>query len=270
MAKVTPKPVNKKPVEKISPPAKVTAAPSPLKKIKTKEIEPEEKKKRSENYKSFINRGGPSAPGSKSIPDGEKNCLKDLTFVFTGQIFSAYQSILNECLSISGVLDSLDRDEGKALIEKYGGRVTIAISGKTKYLIAGRDTSEGKLSKAREMKVEVISEDDLLEMIRTRPGDEKSSTSKTTPAKSKQTASTTTKKPKDEPEPAIIPKPKRTPSTASKKSTDESDEPAVVPKAKRTALTVTKISTNESEPSVTSKPITDDSNLLCKFFFHRK
>lgn len=136
------------------------------------------------------------------------------------------------------------------MIEKYGGRVTTAISGKTKYLVAGRDTSEGKLSKAREMKVEILSEDDLLEMIRTRPGDEKSS-------KSKPTASTTTRKPKDEPEPAVTSKTKRTASTASKKSTDEPDEPAVVPKAKRTASTVA------------SKSIIDDSNLLCKFSFDR-
>jgi replication factor C subunit 1 len=40
-------------------------------------------------YKSFMNRGGPSAPGSKTIPDGEENCLQNLTFVISGKIFSS-------------------------------------------------------------------------------------------------------------------------------------------------------------------------------------
>jgi BRCT domain type II-containing protein len=32
-----------------------------------------------------MNRGGPDAPGSKTIPDGEKNCLKNLAFVISGK-----------------------------------------------------------------------------------------------------------------------------------------------------------------------------------------
>lgn len=44
-----------------------------------------DKRKRAESYKSFMNRGGPDAPGSKAIPDGEKNCLKSLTFVISGK-----------------------------------------------------------------------------------------------------------------------------------------------------------------------------------------
>jgi BRCT domain type II-containing protein len=35
-------------------------------------------------YKSFLNRGGPDAPGSKDIPQGAAGCLKSLTFVITG------------------------------------------------------------------------------------------------------------------------------------------------------------------------------------------
>ncbi len=86
---------------------------------------------------------------------------------------------------VLGVLESLERDECKNLIEKYGGRVTTGISGKTNYLITGRDVSEGKLNKAKETKIDIISEDDLLEMIRTRPGNEVPTTSKSTSAKLK-------------------------------------------------------------------------------------
>lgn len=71
-----------------------------------------------------------------------------------------------------GVLDSLERDECKQLIVKYGGRVTTAISGKTNFLITGRDSSEAKQIRANELKIRILSEDDLLEMIRTRSGDD--------------------------------------------------------------------------------------------------
>ena len=105
-------------------------------------------------------------------------------------------------------MESLERDEGKTLIEKHGGRVTTAISGKTNYLVSGREVSEAKLSKAREMKIKIISEDELLELIRTRPGSEEPSTSKTTPTKLKRKSSssntTTTKKTTAEPEPPVI------------------------------------------------------------------
>ena len=50
------------------------------------------------------------------------------------------------------------------------------ISGKTNYLVLGRDGSEAKESKAKQMKIPVLIEDDLLEMIRTRPGEGVSTT----------------------------------------------------------------------------------------------
>jgi BRCT domain type II-containing protein len=53
--------------------------------MKTKEVDPLEKKRRVENYKTFMNRGGADAPGSKTIPDGAPNCLKNLTFVISGE-----------------------------------------------------------------------------------------------------------------------------------------------------------------------------------------
>ena len=49
--------------------------------------------------------------------------------------------------------------------------MTGSISSKTNYLLAGRDGGESKLEKAREFKVKVISEDDLLHMIASRPAD---------------------------------------------------------------------------------------------------
>ena len=69
-------------------------------------------------------------------------------------------------------MESLERDECKSLIEKYGGRVTGSVNSKTNYLLVGRDGGESKLEKARSLKVKIISEDDLLQMITTRSGDD--------------------------------------------------------------------------------------------------
>jgi BRCT domain type II-containing protein len=69
-----------------------------------------------------------------------------------------------------GVLPSLEREECKKIIECYGGRVTTAVSGKTDYLLTGRDVGKTKTDKAAKLRVPIITEDDLLKMIRTRPG----------------------------------------------------------------------------------------------------
>jgi replication factor C subunit 1 len=70
----------------------------------------------------------------------------------------------------------LEREECKKIIESYGGRVTTAVSGKTDYLLAGRDVGKTKTDKADKLRVKIISEDNLLEMIRTRPGNKDAAT----------------------------------------------------------------------------------------------
>ncbi|KAI6648937.1 Replication factor C subunit 1 [Oopsacas minuta] len=102
------------------------------------------------NYFAYMNRAGPVNLGCKEIPTGQDNCLGNLTFVITG------------------VLDSLERDGAKELIQKYGGRVVGSISKKVTHLLVGVEAGESKLEKARQLKVHEICEDDLLEMIRTR------------------------------------------------------------------------------------------------------
>ncbi|KAL8584248.1 hypothetical protein ACOMHN_034933 [Nucella lapillus] len=103
-------------------------------------------------YRSFLNREGPRALGSKEIPQGAENCLEGLTFVMTG------------------VLESVERDEAKSLIERHGGRVTGNISNRTSYLIVGRDPGASKISKAEQCKTKQVDEDGLLDLVRTLPG----------------------------------------------------------------------------------------------------
>ena len=92
-----------------------------------------------------------------------------LLFLFYRSLFLIVLIVFSISL---GVLPSLEREECKKLIEGYGGRVTTAVSGKTDYLIIGRDVGKTKTDKAAKLRVKTISEDDLLNMIRTRPGNE--------------------------------------------------------------------------------------------------
>ncbi|XP_053712315.1 replication factor C subunit 1-like [Synchiropus splendidus] len=112
----------------------------------------ERKKVNSAAFRNYLNRDGPRALGSKEIPTGADNCLEGCVFVLTG------------------VLESMERDEAKSLIERYGGKVTGNVSKKTNYLVQGRDSGVSKLEKAEGFGTKILSEDDLLDLIRTKPG----------------------------------------------------------------------------------------------------
>ncbi|XP_057584405.1 replication factor C subunit 1 isoform X3 [Hippopotamus amphibius kiboko] len=131
-------------------PKKIKSSPA-----KKESISPEDSEKRRTNYqayRSYLNREGPKALGSKEIPKGAENCLEGLTFVITG------------------VLESIERDEAKSLIERHGGKVTGNVSKKTNYLVMGRDSGQSKSDKAAALGTKIIDEDGLLNLIRTMPG----------------------------------------------------------------------------------------------------
>lgn len=48
---------------------------------------------------------------------------------------------------LTGVLESMEREDAKSLIERYGGKVTGNVSKKTTYLVQGRDSGVSKLEK---------------------------------------------------------------------------------------------------------------------------
>ena len=65
---------------------------------------------------------------------------------------------------ITGTLPTLKRDEAKALIEKHGGKCSGSVSKKTSYVLAGEEAGS-KLTKANELGITVISEQQLMEML---------------------------------------------------------------------------------------------------------
>lgn len=109
-------------------------------------------KKKHSSYGDYLKRraAGPSAPGSKQIPEGTPNCLLGLTFVFTGE------------------LSSLGREDAADLVKKLGGRVTTAPSRKTNFVVVGEMAGEGKLAKVKELGLNCLDEDAFYDLIRTK------------------------------------------------------------------------------------------------------
>lgn len=66
---------------------------------------------------------------------------------------------------ITGTLPSMDRKEAAALIEKFGGKVAGSVSKKTAYVLTGENAGS-KLTKANELGIKVISEEDILAMTK--------------------------------------------------------------------------------------------------------
>ena len=66
---------------------------------------------------------------------------------------------------LTGTLPTLKRDEAKALIEKFGGKASGSVSKKTSYVLAGEEAGS-KLTKAQELGIEIITEEQFREMIK--------------------------------------------------------------------------------------------------------
>ncbi|THH06057.1 hypothetical protein EW145_g4345 [Phellinidium pouzarii] len=95
---------------------------------------------------------GPSAPGSKSVPDGAPNCLAGLSFVFTGE------------------LSSFAREEAIDLAKRFGGRVVGQPSSVTSYVVLGDNAGPAKLAAIKKHGLKKLTEDEFLELIATRKG----------------------------------------------------------------------------------------------------
>jgi DNA ligase (NAD+) len=68
---------------------------------------------------------------------------------------------------LTGTLPNLSREEAKSKIEAAGGKVSGSVSKKTNYVVAGEEAGS-KLEKAQELKVPVLDEAGLLELLETR------------------------------------------------------------------------------------------------------
>jgi DNA ligase (NAD+) len=70
-------------------------------------------------------------------------------------------SLEGKSIVVSGTFETFSRDGIKEFIEQHGGKVVGSISSKTTYVVAGADMGPAKLKKAEDLKVPIISEQDL-------------------------------------------------------------------------------------------------------------
>ena len=66
---------------------------------------------------------------------------------------------------VSGVFHQMSRNELKKAIEDNGGKVSSSISKKTNYIVAGDNMGPSKLTKAQDLGIAIISEQEFIDMI---------------------------------------------------------------------------------------------------------
>lgn len=90
---------------------------------------------------------GVSMEISEEVLKNQTDVLKGVTFV------------------VSGVFESISRNELKKLIEDNGGKVASSISSKTNYLVAGANMGPSKKVKAEKLNIPIITEQEFMQMI---------------------------------------------------------------------------------------------------------
>lgn len=66
---------------------------------------------------------------------------------------------------LTGTLPTMTRDEATQIIQMYGGKVSGSVSKKTSYVLAGEDAGS-KLTKAQDLGVQILSEEDFKKMLK--------------------------------------------------------------------------------------------------------
>src|SRR5262245_20808213 len=91
------------------------------------------------------------------------NLMAEVTVEPIARTAAAASPIADKTVVFTGTLDKMTRGEAKALAERLGAKVTGSVSKKTDYVVAGADAGS-KLTKARELGVNVLTEEEWLKL----------------------------------------------------------------------------------------------------------
>ena len=102
-----------------------------------------------------------------SMPQSREliNELKELGLNMESAKQSGDDRLAGKVFVLTGTLPTLSRAEASALIESHGGKTSSSVSKKTSFVLAGEEAGS-KLTKAQELGVTVITEQELLEMLK--------------------------------------------------------------------------------------------------------
>ena len=104
----------------------------------------------------------------KNIINIEK--LKTAGLQFHSEIKTNVTNVFNDkTFVVSGVFEGYSRDHLKNLIEINGGKNLSSVSSKTNYLLAGDKMGPSKLKKAKDLGVDIISEQDFNKLLMFKP-----------------------------------------------------------------------------------------------------
>lgn len=81
------------------------------------------------------------------------------------QLQNQSEKLKGKTFVVSGVFETIGRNELKKLIEDNGGKVASSVSSKTSFLVAGDNMGPSKRTKAEGLGVPIISEQEFLEML---------------------------------------------------------------------------------------------------------
>lgn len=90
---------------------------------------------------------------------------KGIQFELKNPVENKSDKLANKIIVASGRLENFTRDEIKQVIIENGGKPASSVSKKTDFLLAGENVGPNKLTKAKELGVPVITEDEFLKMI---------------------------------------------------------------------------------------------------------
>ncbi len=74
--------------------------------------------------------------------------------------------LADKSIVVSGTFEGFSREAIKAAIEAAGGKVTGSVSGSTTFIVAGSDMGLAKRSKATELGIPVVTEDEFVKMLK--------------------------------------------------------------------------------------------------------
>ena len=81
------------------------------------------------------------------------------------KVEESLELFLGQTIVLTGTLEAMSRDEASELIEKLGGKASSSVSKKTSFVVAGPGAGS-KLTKAQELGIKVINEEEFLEMVK--------------------------------------------------------------------------------------------------------
>ena len=103
--------------------------------------------------------------------DANRNLVEDLRslglrFEIGDELKPVEGPLTGKTYVITGTLEAYTRDEAAAELESKGAKIVNSVSGKTTGLVVGEEPGSSKLTKARKLEVPLITEEELVELLR--------------------------------------------------------------------------------------------------------